>query len=68
MCHFDKFQNQPPGESREHLLGEVLQGRVKSKFGFIFKCHFGKFKNQPPTRRTSREHYLGEVLQGRSKS
>ena len=29
---FDKFQNQPPGEPREHHLGEVLQGRSKSKF------------------------------------
>ena len=33
-CHFDfdKFQSQPPGEPREHHLGEVVQGRSKSKF------------------------------------
>ena len=31
-CHFDTFQNQPPGEPRKHHLGEVLQGRSKSKF------------------------------------
>ena len=77
-CHFDKFQNQPPGEPREHHLREVLQGRSKSKlksyylfcfkssFGIYFKCHFDKFQNQPPGE--PREHHLGEVLQGRSKS
>ena len=32
--HF-QFQNQPPGEPREHHLGEVLQGRLKSKFNII---------------------------------
>ena len=32
VFHFDKFQSLPPGEPREHHLGEVLQVRSKSKF------------------------------------
>ena len=31
-------QLQPPGEPREHRLGEVLQGRSKSNFNIIL--HF----------------------------
>ena len=30
-----EIQLQPPGEPREHRLGEVLQGRSKSKFNII---------------------------------
>ena len=30
------FQHQPAGEPREHHLGEVLQGRTKSKLNIIF--------------------------------
>ena len=30
--HFHEVQNQSPGEPWEHHLGEVLQGRSKSKF------------------------------------
>ena len=33
MWHFDRFQNQPPGES--HHLGEVRQGRSKSKYNIM---------------------------------
>ena len=29
--HFDKLQNPPPGEPREHHLGVILQERSKSK-------------------------------------
>ena len=65
-----QIQLQPPGEPREHCLGEVLQVRSKSKFHiilsfffksylvFIFKCLLIYF----------RTNHLGEVLQGRSKS
>ena len=31
-----KIQLQPPGEPREHRLGEVLKGRSKSKFDILF--------------------------------
>ena len=35
--HFDIFQDRPPGEPREHHLGEILQGMSKSKcFGSGF--------------------------------
>ena len=57
-----EIQLQPQGEpNRVHRLGEVLQGRSKSKFNiilsffilylplvFIFKWYFDKFQNQPP--------------------
>ena len=73
-----EIQLQPTGDPREHRLGEVLQGRSKSKFNhiiffslnlplvFIFKWHFDKFQNQTPGE--PRECNLCEVLQGRSKS
>ena len=72
-----EIQIQPPGEPREHRLGEVLQGRWKSKcniilsffslnLSFIFKWHFDKFQIQPPGEPL--EHHLCEVQQGRSKS
>ena len=32
---FDKYQNQPSDKLREHRLGEVLQGRSKSKLNII---------------------------------
>ena len=41
--HFEKFQNQSPGELREHHLGEVQQGRSKSKFNITLsysRVHF----------------------------
>ena len=71
------IQFQPPGKPWEHRLGEVLQGRPKSKFNILFflslnltlvfiLCHFDKFQNQSTGE--PREHHLGEVLQERSKS
>ena len=73
-----EIQLQPPGEPRDHRLGEVLQGRSKSKFyiilSFFLKIFlylssgviFHKFQNKPPGE--PREHYLGEVIQGSLKS
>ena len=59
-----------PGEPREHRVGEVLQGRSKTKFNiilsffslnlplvFIFVWLFDKFHNQLPGE--PREHHLG---------
>ena len=55
----ERIQLQPHREHRELCLGEVRQGRSKSKFNIIylyfnlslvliFKEHFDKFQNQPP--------------------
>ena len=70
-----EIQLQPPGEPREHRLGQVLQGRSKSKFNIIlsfiisiFLSSSGILINFKPTIWEPREHRLGEVLQGRSKS
>ena len=48
-----KVPIQPPGEPREHHLGEVLQGRSRSKFNIILYyliwklCFFGSGFNNP---------------------
>ena len=39
---------QAPGEPREHRLGEVLQGRLKSKFIIILSCLIVLFCTQIP--------------------
>ena len=38
-----EIQLQPPGEPREHHLGEVLQGRTKSKFNIAYYLLFFKY-------------------------
>ena len=46
-----EIQLQSPGEPREHRLGEVLQGRSKSKFNIILSISFFSLnipQNQPP--------------------
>ena len=43
MWHFNKFQNQPQGEPREHHLGEALKGSSKSKLHLTLgKTHIKK--------------------------